>query len=199
MRNRNTWRPPGRAPGIYIYVSRTYVSFVSPLGVARSNVLREFDYAISNSAMSRVSQQHSTPLTQVRRAPRHFSPSDIADIRVSARTLFAEEHRRSASRPVREEATELWGADALTQLQLRTRAAIVLQQLRDERRLWAPSTGVTEWDVAVAELEEAALYRETTEAEAEAARAELREAPGFTQCVHAICTIGLAQAKHGRA
>ena len=142
-----------------------------------------------NSAMSRV-LQHGTPLTQGRRAQRHFSPSEIADIRVSARTLFAEEHRRSASRPVREEATELWGAsqDALTQLQLRTRAAVVLQQLSSERRLWAPSTGVTEWDVAAAELEEAALCRETAEAEAEAARAELRETPGFIQCVHAICT-----------
>ena len=140
--------------------------------------------------MSRV-LQHGTPLTQARRAQRHFSPSEIADIRVSARTLFAEEHRRSASRPVREEATELWGAsrqDALTQLQLRTRAAVVLQQLSSERRLWAPSTGVTEWDVAAAELEEAALCRETAEAEAEAARAELRETPGFIQCVRAICT-----------
>ena len=139
--------------------------------------------------------QHGTPLTQVRRAQRHFSPSEIADIRVSARTLFAEEHRRSASRPFREEATELWGAsqDALTQLQLRTRAAVVLQQLSSERRLWAPSTGVTEWDVAAAELEEAALCRETAEAEAEAARAELREA----QVSYSASTLSaLAQAKH---
>ena len=149
-----------------------------------------------NSAMSRV-LQHGTPLTQGRRAQRHFSPSEIADIRVSARTLFAEEHRRSASRPVREDATELWGAslgqDALTQLQLRTRAAVVLQQLSSERRLWAPATGVAEWDVAAAELEEAAICRETTQAEAEAARAELREA----QVSYSAPTLSaLAQAKH---
>ena len=152
-------------------------------------------YPTDNSAMSRV-LQHGTPLTQGRRAQRHFSPSEIADIRVSARTLFAEEHRRSASRPVREEATELWGAsrqDALTQLQLRTRAAVVLQQLSSERRLWAPATGVAEWDVAAAELEEAAICRETTQAEAEAARAELREA----QVSYSAPTLSaLAQAKH---
>ena len=153
-------------------------------------------YPTDNSAMSRV-LHHGTPLTQGRRAQRHFSPSEIADIRVSARTLFAEEHRRSASRPVREDATELWGAslgqDALTQLQLRTRAAVVLQQLSSERRLWAPATGVTEWDVAAAELEEAAICRETTQAEAEAARAELREA----QVSYSAPTLSaLAQAKH---
>ena len=130
--------------------------------------------------MSPVSRHGTAPPTQVRRAPRHFSPSEIADIRISARALFAEEHRRGTPSAVQEETKERWGIpqDALTRLHLRTRAAVVLQQLRDAMRLWAPSTGVTAWAVAVTELESAALCRETTEAEAEAARAELREASG---------------------
>ena len=133
-------------------------------------------------------RSHNGTLTEDRRAPRHLSPSDIADFKASSRTLFAEEPHRS-SRPALEEATELWGADALAHLQRRTRAAAVLQQLRDERRLWAPSTGVTEWDAAVVELEGASSHRETTEAEAEAARATLREAPGFTQCAQYLCSL----------
>ena len=134
----------------------------------------------------------TSPLTQVRRAPRHFSPSETANIRVSARALFAEEDRRGTPSAVQEETKERWGIpqDALTRLQLRTRAAVVLQQLRDAMRLWAPSTGVTAWAVAVTELESAALCRETTEAEAETARAELRGASGSISCVHGQAKLG---------
>lgn len=139
-----------------------------------------------------MSRHGTAPLTQVRCAPRHFSPSEIADIRISARSLFAEEHRRGSPSAVQEQAKKRCciPQDALTRLQLRTRAAVVLQQLRDAMRLWGPSTGVTSWAVAVTELEAAALCRETAEAEAEAARAELRKASGFISCVHGQAKLG---------
>ena len=145
-----------------------------------------------STLMPPVSRHGTAPPTQVRRAPRHFSPSEIADIRISARALFADEHRRGTPSAVQEETKERWGIpqDALTRLHLRTRAAVVLQQLRDAMRLWAPSTGVSAWAVAITELEAAALCRETTEAEAEVARAELREASGPISCVHGQAKLG---------
>lgn len=112
-----------------------------------------------------------------------FSPCGIAE-KASTNTLDREAHRRLSpqrtshglyTRPIPEEPTPL------------LRATSAWQQLRDQRL--PREMDARKWDAAVTELEVATLGLASTEVEAEAARATLREALRRAKAAEAVAAV----------